>query len=243
MVGKEINKLHKKYSRRIERLIKEYLESVENTVKNHFDFYTKSSLIPDEDQAIFTKAYRRYLVGNPPGKKENPVGDALAWEQLLSSSFDEDLVIISSDGDWSTTDGEKNNILNPFLKREWEIKSKKGISLYTTLGEFINSLSESEVVTKQEIEKEKESNNYVSYFSSLLSLPTLPQESFAKLAGTIPVIDFNKLGIANISEMTNLITIPQNPFTSFSSLQRNMFDDFKTGTIIGTSVLDPKVKK
>lgn len=219
--GKEINELHKKYSRRIKHLIKEYLESVEKTVKNHFDFYSKNALIPDEDQTIFAKAYRRYLVGNPPGKKENPIGDALAWEQLLSSSFDEDLVIVSSDGDWSTVDNEKKTILNPFLNREWKSKSKKEITLYTTLGEFINSLSESEVVTKKEIENEKASNIYVSVMNLLASQATLPQMNMSNM-GTLPTnFNLNNLVIPNIPEISGTISYPLESIKSFATIYAN----------------------
>ena len=56
--------------------------------------------------------------GNPPGKREDPLGDQLTWEQLLSHAKGKSKVwIISSDQDYfAKLEGKR--FLNPFLHQE-----------------------------------------------------------------------------------------------------------------------------
>jgi PIN domain len=64
------------------------------------------------------KAKDRKELGNPPGKKNDPIGDQLNWEQILTQfEGKKHLVIISSDCDFGT---EYNKIfyLNQYLRDE-----------------------------------------------------------------------------------------------------------------------------
>jgi hypothetical protein len=63
-------------------------------------------------------ARRRRELGNPPGKKSDPLGDQLTWEQILSRFRGKKrLWIISGDGDYGTKYSGKR-FLNPFLLDE-----------------------------------------------------------------------------------------------------------------------------
>lgn len=80
-------------------------------------------------ESIFSKAVRatpqelkrareRKEIGNPPGKKNNPLGDEITWEQILSNiKGKRRLWIISRDGDYGTLFGKKL-FLNSFLQLE-----------------------------------------------------------------------------------------------------------------------------
>ncbi len=57
----------------------------------------------------------RRELGNPPGKKGDPLGDQLSWEQFLTHAVGRPkLWIISNDSDYLTTFGQAS-FLNPFL--------------------------------------------------------------------------------------------------------------------------------
>lgn len=96
--------------------ISESLQSILESARPH-----------NEEQ--LTKARLRKELGNPPGKRNDPLGDQLAWEQLRSTvKDDEDIWIVSRDGDYLV--GFDNQItLNPFLYEEFA-KQRRG-KVYT----------------------------------------------------------------------------------------------------------------
>jgi len=76
-------------------------------------FATAIGHTPEELQ----RARDRRERGNPPGKKADPLGDQLTWEQLLTYSNKKAKVwIISRDSDYSTAANGKM-LLNPLLYR------------------------------------------------------------------------------------------------------------------------------
>lgn len=93
----------------------------------------------------FLSAKIRKERGNPPGKTNDPLGDEIIWEQLLSviSSYQE-LYIISNDYDYLAT-YEKKSYLNPILFEDLKIKANKlKVYCFHTLSDaliFINKNS------------------------------------------------------------------------------------------------------
>lgn len=62
-----------------------------------------SKAVPHTSEEI-QNARARKEIGNPPGKKADPLGDQLNWEQLLSHCKDKSkLWIIARDSDYQTT--------------------------------------------------------------------------------------------------------------------------------------------
>lgn len=97
---------------------------------------------PNEDE--INNAKKRKELGNPPGKKEDPIGDELIWEQLLSKykkNNREEIWIVSSDSDFMIDiNGELK--LNPFLYSELkEIadNNKPVLRLFKTLSDAIKT--------------------------------------------------------------------------------------------------------
>lgn len=88
------------------------------------------------DMACFAKGKHRAELGNPPGKSGS-LGDQYNWEVLLQNVPDEDLYIVSKDGDYasSLTEESGDDIYpNSFLKREWqERKGGKSIYVFDTI--------------------------------------------------------------------------------------------------------------
>lgn len=67
---------------------------------------------PDE----LARARDRRERGNPPGKPKDPLGDQLAWEQLLTHAVDADILwLVTGDSDFATGSPTQ---LNPLLYRE-----------------------------------------------------------------------------------------------------------------------------
>lgn len=115
----------------------------------------------EEHVEILQCAYFRTLRRNPPRKDNSSFGDAIIWETLLKNFFDQDIVIISGDGDFSS-EIDKNQI-NPYLKKEWSEHSKKNIRLYTNLGLFINEQSDKKKpIRKETIQEENYLNSIVT---------------------------------------------------------------------------------
>ncbi|MDP3110782.1 MAG: PIN domain-containing protein [Thermodesulfovibrionales bacterium] len=98
------------------------------------DIFERSKIIKTTTE-VFNSASRRMAIGNPPGKN-NSIGDAINWIVLLYSVPDnEDLHIISEDGDYYSTLNEES--VHPFLSEEWAHKKKSKLYAYRTLSEFM----------------------------------------------------------------------------------------------------------
>lgn len=66
----------------------------------------------------YQKAYCRKQVGNPPGKKGDPLGDQISWEQFVNHAMGiQRLWIISNDCDFITSFKDEA-FLNPLLLRD-----------------------------------------------------------------------------------------------------------------------------
>ncbi|MCH7568882.1 MAG: DUF4935 domain-containing protein [Nanoarchaeota archaeon] len=149
-------------------LIKEGLEKEIEKIKS--EAY-KEDLIPDKllkeiwdksdkieiTEEILKKAYHRcFIKGNPPRKEnsEKACGDAINWECLLESvSQNQDIYIISKDGDFSSKIDERK--ISLFLKNEWADKKKTRVVLYLTLSEFLKEECGESEITDEQIKKEE----------------------------------------------------------------------------------------
>jgi len=88
----------------------------------------------DEDVECYQRAIVRTRKGNPPGKPDG-LGDRYNWEILLKHLPDDDLYIVSKDGDYASPLGDiDKKVVRPmaFLASEWAQK-KDGGSLYVHL--------------------------------------------------------------------------------------------------------------
>lgn len=151
-LGEKFEKLCKDYEKELEKLKETYLTSVDKIVSRISEDIRPKAINKESEPDLIDKAQQRKLLGNPPGKKEH-MGDELEWEILLKYFFDEDLTVITNDGDWKNA--VKPEELNPLLIDEWKNHSNKKLTLYTTLGEFINVLTGESKITKEEIEEEQ----------------------------------------------------------------------------------------
>ncbi|OGH94606.1 MAG: hypothetical protein A2538_00420 [Candidatus Magasanikbacteria bacterium RIFOXYD2_FULL_41_14] len=94
---------------------------------------------PEESDTLLQKAWFRNLRGNPPRKNNASFGDAIIWETIIQNFVDEDLFLISGDGDFESD--IKNGKINELLMFEWSNKTENKITLYKELGSFINEKS------------------------------------------------------------------------------------------------------
>jgi hypothetical protein len=108
-----------KLKEELERLATETLRRIsrsEDEVSVALEEIFRRAVSPSEEEFVRGK-YRREL-GNPPGKKGDPLGDQLSWEQFLTHAIGRPkLWIISNDSDYLTTFGQ-TSFLNPFLLQD-----------------------------------------------------------------------------------------------------------------------------
>ncbi|MEX3968893.1 PIN domain-containing protein, partial [Paraburkholderia sp. EG286B] len=92
------------------------------------------------DDAIFARGKLRAERGNPPGKPGS-FGDQYNWEMLLAKLPDDDLYIVSNDGDFASALGKEKGIVYPniLLKREWsENKGGNALYVFDTIADVLN---------------------------------------------------------------------------------------------------------
>jgi phosphoribosylformylglycinamidine (FGAM) synthase PurS component len=127
---------------------------------------------------IRRKAFRRFLHGCPPRKKnDTTIGDALNWEWMIACAAREkaDLVIVSRDSDYGVL-FENRAYVNDHLKQEFSerVSNRNRIMLFTRLSEALK-LFEIKVTDQ---EREAEENLIVESVEAVERLepsqPTVP---------------------------------------------------------------------
>ncbi|GAA6769766.1 hypothetical protein [Flavobacterium sp. CGRL2] len=119
--------------------------SQDNVSKLLFSLYERS-VKPSEDNLI--KARYRKEIGNPPGKRNDPLGDQLSWEMLLDIIPKiTNLWIISKDQDYYT---ENKDVLylNPVLKNDLiRLNPNINIKVFNKLSEALRDFNNKELIT------------------------------------------------------------------------------------------------
>ncbi len=107
----------------------------------------------DITEVVFSRAKRRFDIGNPPGKN-NSYGDAINWETLLETVPEsENLYFIARDKDYiSAID---INDFSSFLRDEWKTKKKSDIIYYDFLSKFLKDNFVKTKITEEEVKKER----------------------------------------------------------------------------------------
>lgn len=122
---------------------KELLEAVRSAIENdelRTDAFVnklfKNSTSVNRSEKVIEAARLRSDLGNPPGKIDS-LGDQINWESLLHEVEDGDLILISTDGDFSY----KHHPDKPrkFLATEWAAHKGGELKLYNDLKTFLTS--------------------------------------------------------------------------------------------------------
>jgi predicted nucleic acid-binding protein len=92
-----------------------------------------AGVIPSDSKS-YKAAFRRFNLGNPPGKSKT-MGDELNWELLMKQvPKDNDLHLLTKDGDY--TSKLTPTLPKGFLEDEWREKKSGGIHIYEQLRHF-----------------------------------------------------------------------------------------------------------
>ena len=108
------NKIKNEYSDMISDQLTSIMNSTDN-VSIKLDAIFSLSRSPSENEMKLAEA--RKLLGNPPGKASDPIGDQLTWEQFLSIYNGEDIWMITNDNDF-LVEYKNKSYINPFLYDE-----------------------------------------------------------------------------------------------------------------------------
>lgn len=134
-------------------LIKTLNEIKDNTekdlvFKSFMELYNHSDVTRyKKNEEIIKKAHNRKLLGNPPmGSKQNTIGDEVIWETILANIKD-NLVIITLDGAY------KDHIT--FLKKEFNLKTKKELSIYENISNALKIIGKEPSVELNKFEDEQ----------------------------------------------------------------------------------------
>lgn len=103
--------------------------------------FKKAKIVP-VDWGIFDKADKRFMRKLPPRKNDNQdsMGDAINWETLKKTiSENEDLHIISEDGDYWDSVENQNDIAKYFLAKEWKDEKNGNLYIYASIKAFFDN--------------------------------------------------------------------------------------------------------
>ncbi len=129
-----LNEANKKHSKLVD-VVSQLVENRELDADKIIRELIKTASVKKITNGQFSSAHKRFLTGNPPGKKKVTIGDELNWEFLLENvPASEDLYLVSVDGDYaSPNDPEK---ANEFLSREWREAKGAELHYYRDLNDF-----------------------------------------------------------------------------------------------------------
>jgi hypothetical protein len=138
-IGKDLEDQRKKLNAFTTILLRKISENSDEITMT-FSKIFENAINPTEIQ--ISKARNRKEVGNPPGKRSDPLGDQISWEQLLDVVDNVDnLWIISNDSDYIYV-FDKICYLNPFLVKNLRQKNPViEIHCFNTLAEGLKSFS------------------------------------------------------------------------------------------------------
>ena len=133
----EIRSLSSELQKNVKAILEKAHDDIsnKNLVADHLihEILEKSQPI-ETSKDIFEQANMRLKLGNPPQKKGS-IGDAINWVLLLETvPDDEDLHLISEDGDFYSTLLEDG--AHPFLEEEWFGRKNSKLRVYRTLSNF-----------------------------------------------------------------------------------------------------------
>lgn len=159
--------------------------SQDNVSKGLSVLYAKSAKpnITDIEKARFRKE-----IGNPPGKRADPLGDQLSWEQLLNIiPKTSTLWVVSTDRDYFA-EHKKVLYLNPVLSNDLMIQNPKlEVKTFNILSEALRDFDSKEKIaaipSKEELdvisvtESENlnaltDSSNFISYYNYIPDRPS-----------------------------------------------------------------------
>ncbi len=217
-------------------LIDKISNSTDKVSKTLHKIFAKA-LPPTEEQV--SRAKNRKGLGNPPGKKNDPIGDQLNWEQLLEETKTiKHLWIIANDKDYMFQFKEKC-YLNTFLLEELKKNNPSIIvECYNTLSSGLSSFNNSEAVaslpnaTELTKIKNEETNIPKKYpFSNDIFTLSPRGSGYSGYSGYIGSTGFDIYGIANQNSASTGYS-PE-PYTIYSSefhpgLSANFLPTFKS---------------
>lgn len=141
----ELDNVNNKHQNELENLLKKLSRLVaesEDKVSIILSELFSNAIIPSEEEV--KKARARKELGNPPGKKGDPIGDELTWEQLLTkykTDSKQEIWIVSNDSDF-LTEAQKEPLLNPYLYLELKEISQNNTPSIRTFNNLILALTE-----------------------------------------------------------------------------------------------------
>ncbi|MBN8677863.1 MAG: DUF4935 domain-containing protein [Chitinophagales bacterium] len=142
-----------------------------------------------ETQDQLDRARKRKEIGNPPGKKNDPLGDQLSWEQLLDNIDSvNNLWIITNDRDFAS-EFKKTHYLNALLLKDLKAKnSNLNVHCFNTLGEGLRSYNSiiskkiHNLPTEESLETIIEEEKHSLHLENLINFPSqsigFPQPTF-----------------------------------------------------------------
>lgn len=212
--------------------------------KKLFRDFPKLAVDYPDTEEILKLANDRRIKRYPPGKSNDPLGDQLVWETILKNCTDDNLIIVSDDGDWQDLTDKDEPKIHPYLLEEWYSKnSGKKIELLKNIGDLIKIFKKEYKKPKEEVEKEQKepmSNQGFPYTFPLTiggltpsmsaSIPvgyaTIPPGTFVSLGNSVsPSMSISPVGGTTLSSI-NLAGINTTSWCSKCNSYISVTDNF-----------------
>ena len=217
-ISKSVSIVNSEIDKHTLKIMAQVAESKDEVSTDLSPIFSKAiSATPDE----LIRARERKEVGNPPGKRNDPLGDEITWEQIISHfEGKKRLWIISRDGDYGTSFGGEL-FLNGLLRSELDrITESARVYIFQDLVEGLTHFVETTKVKAEikltpeeviEIEEEEKSLPPVEVLNGMSPLTESTQATTAKIHQALAAIQ------RPYTEMQKAISMTQLPTSGIQS--------------------------
>ena len=209
----ELKKLKEKYVLELKKDIEEENLKVDKLINFLFSKANNIEL----NKKIITSSKERMLRRLPPGKSDSH-GDAIHWETLMTLKFDQDLHLISNDGDFKSP--LNKNKLNKVLENEFKKISDKTCFIHSKITEFILTFDSISKIKEEDLKEEELINDvYNLNLSSLNNISTTISDSLNHFSGIGSALQAQRDAFSSLNNLGgNLKSVLEAQQDAFSSL-------------------------
>ncbi|MER9107381.1 hypothetical protein NKH95_26010 [Mesorhizobium sp. M0848] len=149
----ELDKARKTWNDSVRPDLANAISNNSDLTSQHLAPLLRSAVMPSEGQ--LSAARDRRERGNPPGKRSDPLGDQISWQQFLDAVEGVRRVwIITRDGDFAEV-VNKSRLLNPLLRSELAERGVEKVEVHDNLANALRSIKEAGVHVPHELDEAK----------------------------------------------------------------------------------------
>jgi PIN domain len=212
----EVTKVKDAFQKLTQDLLEQVSQSKDDVSKALTVIFSKAD-VPNAEE--LRRAKERKLLGNPPGKNNDPLGDQVSWEQILTKCKNKPSVwIITKDSDYATK-YESKMFLNALLYDELTLlyQRQPEVFCFDNIADGLKHFSETTSVKAEKLPTPTETEQIKKEQDSLPPLGRLIDSSGAANAFVSPKFDLSQFTASPTIDLSQFTASPKFDLSQFAA--------------------------